>query len=270
MPTRSGYFFWYNMEDKKSYYAVIPAEVRYDKSLKPNAKLLYGEITALCNEKGYCWASNNYFAQLYEVTTVAVSQWVRALRESGYVTCELIKSEKGQVTERRIYIRVLTSVYGGINKTLIGYKENFKGNTTVNIKDNNTELIKQIVEYLNIKTVSKYKPDTRATQIHINARIAEGFIYEDFKKVIDVKTAEWTDTDRAIYLRPETLFGNKFQSYLNQKNTKKQEPVKIIIPKPPVCIKCGGTVIEKLTHTAQCEQCRQIYEFINGIWKDIE
>ena len=91
------------MTEKKSYYAIIPADVRYDKKLCANAKLLYGEITALCNEKGYCWASNDYFAQLYEKTEETVSRWISQLIKQNYINAEYIK--RGfEITERRIYI----------------------------------------------------------------------------------------------------------------------------------------------------------------------
>ncbi len=65
-------------DSKKSYYAVIPANVRYDENLPPNAKLLYGELTALCNAEGYCWASNKYFAELYGVTLRTSANWLRS------------------------------------------------------------------------------------------------------------------------------------------------------------------------------------------------
>ena len=56
------------MEEKPNYYAIIPANVRYDNDLKPNEKLMFGEITALSNKNGYCTATNAYFAKLYNVT----------------------------------------------------------------------------------------------------------------------------------------------------------------------------------------------------------
>ena len=80
-------------EVQKAYYAIIPANVRYDDDLTPNSKLLYGEITALCNEKGYCWASNEYFSKLYGVSKTSISNWISQLRNKGYITCEIVYKE---------------------------------------------------------------------------------------------------------------------------------------------------------------------------------
>lgn len=79
--------------EQKSYYAIIPANVRYDKGLRDKAKLLYGEITALCNEKGYCWATNEYFATLYGVSKTTISSLISELIEKGYITSKIIYKE---------------------------------------------------------------------------------------------------------------------------------------------------------------------------------
>jgi len=76
---------------------------------------------------------------------------------------------------------------------------------------------KEVVDYLNVKCCSRFRHTSKATQRVIKARIKEGFVIEDFKKVIDTKSTEWLNTEMELYLRPETLFGTKFESYLNQK-----------------------------------------------------
>ncbi len=89
------------MEIKKSYYAVIPATVRYDKRIPAAAKLLYGEITALCNQSGLCWAENTYFANLYEVNTRTIQGWINALLNAGYIHRNIQYAEDGKTVIRR-------------------------------------------------------------------------------------------------------------------------------------------------------------------------
>ena len=89
---------------------------------------------------------------------------------------------------------------------------------------NHNQLIKNIIDYLNNKTNSKYKYNTRNTQEKINARLNEGYNLDDFIAVIDKKYDEWVGTEFEIYLCPETLFGTKFEKYLNQKVNKSNKP----------------------------------------------
>lgn len=80
----------------------------------------------------------------------------------------------------------------------------------------------EIISYLNNKTNSNYRATTRKTKELITARWNEGFTLEDFKRVIDLKTDEWlNDPKWSKYLRPETLFGSKFEAYCNQKSGRK-------------------------------------------------
>lgn len=120
----------------RSYYAIIPANIRYDTSVTPNAKLLYGEITALCNERGYCWASNEYFANLYGVSKVSISKWISQLVESGYIN-SIIEYKEGT---KEILNRYLTIVNDPIKEKFnTPIKEKFKDNNTIiNNTINNT------------------------------------------------------------------------------------------------------------------------------------
>ena len=86
------------------------------------------------------------------------------------------------------------------------------------IENENINIIKDVIEYLNSKLGTRYKYTSKSIQKHINARICEGYKYEDFVFVIDIKYKDWHGTEMAKYLRPETLFNSeKFQSYVNQK-----------------------------------------------------
>ena len=89
--------------EKPNYYAIIPAKVRYS-NLKPNAKLLYGEITALSGKTGYCFASNNYFAQLYGVSKNTVSRWIADIKRLGFITIQIERNSNKQITKRTIGI----------------------------------------------------------------------------------------------------------------------------------------------------------------------
>ena len=83
-------------------------------------------------------------------------------------------------------------------------------------KDKDKEIYKEIVSYLNAKTGKQFRETSQKTQTAIHARLAEGFKLEDFQSVIDKKCADWLgDKKMEEYLRPETLFGTKFESYLN-------------------------------------------------------
>jgi len=119
--------------DKPNYYAIIPAEVRYS-NLKPNAKLMYGEITALSGKLGYCYATNNYFAELYGVSKNTISGWISDLKKSEFITVIVERNDKKQIIKRCI----------GITKKIDSpILKKMKGNTTSINNTSNINIIKE-------------------------------------------------------------------------------------------------------------------------------
>ena len=133
------------MEEKPNYYAIIPANVRYDNELTANSKLLYGEITSLCNNEGICWAGNEYFAKLYNVSKETISRWVSQLNKKKYINVKMFyKKDSKEIDKRIITINQLIPIDENVNT----YPQNNQGGIDKNIKENNTSINNNICSSL--------------------------------------------------------------------------------------------------------------------------
>lgn len=225
------------MKEQPSYYSILTADVRYSTYINDSEKVLFSEITALSNKNGFCSASNKYFAELYNVNKDTISRRINKLKTNGFIDVEIEYKDK-QIIKRRIYPLsqvnrgIVTNQDRGISNSngkgiLPNHVENNTSNNTTRL--NTTRRIdilsgnptpapyKSIIQYLNSKTGKQYKHTSKNTQKLIKARINEGFTEEDFKHVINVKVEQWiNDPKMSEYLRPTTLFGNKFDTYRNE------------------------------------------------------
>ncbi|EGQ1770386.1 phage protein [Staphylococcus pseudintermedius] len=168
---------------------------------------------------------------------------IKELEEIGYIQRNRKRDESGRlngyeylVYEQPHHIRfsnVGKTVNGKTNngKTVNGKSHTTNNNSTNNDLTNNNNTnndsnilsgdptaypYREVINYLNKQTGKQYKSTTKKNQTVIRARTDEGFSLDDFKRVIDNKVSEWKGTDMEKYLRPETLFGTKFEGYLNQ------------------------------------------------------
>ena len=220
------------MEERQFKGIWIPKEIWLTNDLSLQEKVVLVEIDSLEDEEKGCYASNSYFAKFFNLTPSRVSQIINLLVEKQYLTVDYVKDGK-QIKERIIKIKrppypeVFNKLNRGIKYSKGGYLENCEDNNILsnNIIKNNisNDILKEIVDYLNEKTEKNYKYTSRETKKFIGARLNEGFTINDFKKVIDNKSRDWLNNEMDKYLRPSTLFGTKFEQYLNEKHIKKKE-----------------------------------------------
>jgi uncharacterized phage protein (TIGR02220 family) len=165
---------------------------------------------------------------------VAIKNFLRhSIVKGGKPVEDCIKKEMSKVKNRKLISEVFGYIDGkdDLNDTVRKIINEFENdNDNDNDNDNENEVswydsstIREIVEYLNLKAGTNYRPTTPKTKDKIIARLKENWKVEDFKIVIDKKCADWLgDEKMEQYLRPETLFGTKFESYLNAKVTNKK------------------------------------------------
>ena len=150
------------------------------------------------------------YGQISKGANVSKSQTYRAVQWGVNQLIDMGVSVSVQSTDNFIVISIGKSVATAIQKVEKPAEEK---------EHNNMDMIKQIIDYLNAKTNRSYTTKAKDAVRAINARIKEGHKAEDFKKVIDIKVEKWMGTDMEDYLRPITLFGTKFNSYINERPT---------------------------------------------------
>ena len=177
-----------------NYYAIIPANVRYDKELMANAKLLYGEITALCNDKGFCWAGNEYFADLYNVSKETISRWISQLNKKNYINVKMFYKKDSKEIDKRIISINQYPIDENINtycqenqsntlltKTSMPYPQKHQGSIDKNIKENITSINNKEKEeergfQKKLKDVTEFYEN--------NITLITSFISEDIEKYL--------------------------------------------------------------------------------------
>lgn len=121
--------------EQPNYFAVIPANVRYDKNLSSSEKLFYAEIAALAQKDGRCWASRRYFADLYDVDEKTISRWTTKLAENGYIEVRVIRNAQNAILRRNITLKVFNTPR---DKNVPTWGQKCPDPTDKNVPDNNT------------------------------------------------------------------------------------------------------------------------------------
>lgn len=208
----------------KNYYAVIPANVRYDKDLTANAKLLYGEMTALSNEKGYCWATNSYFANLYNVKNETVSRWVSQLIKKGYIRSVIVyKDGTKEIDSRRLYIGNIP-----IDENINTYCQESQNpidkniNTPIDkkVKENTTiynNTINNIYSANDAQDIWELYPNKKgkAQAMRKIPKLLEALGKDVLTECVKKYSAEVKGKDKQFILNGSTFFNGRYEDYLD-------------------------------------------------------
>ena len=249
--------------DIPNYYAIIPAKIRYDKELMANAKLLYGEITALCNDKGICWARNEYFADLYDVSNETISRWISQLNKKKYIKVKMFYKKDSKEIDKRIISINQYPIDENVNtycqenqsntlltKTSIPYIQKNQGGIDKNIKENITSInnkkeeernfqseLKDVIEFYenNITLITSFISEEM--EKYLKSGLYADLIIEAMKEAVSRNKRNWKYvtgilndcinnklyTAKQFKIRQEEFKSNKTQTHQSNKTKEKIE-----------------------------------------------
>ena len=213
--------------------------------LSPESKAIYGYLASFAGCKNTCFPSRKMMLKELQMSETRFSKHMNPLIALGVVS--VTRERNGNVYGKNIYTINHEIQYIENQDSRCSENESVENESAENLSTNNNSFnikninnknkeykdiaqvdpnkppYSEIIDYLNSKAGTEYRWQGKATQGHINARFTEGYTLDDFKKVIDIKSKEWKGGTWEKYLRPETLFGNKFEGYVNQSRGKESE-----------------------------------------------
>lgn len=199
-------------------YIVLQGWMISELKLKGNELIIYACIYGFSQLDGQAFSGSlQYLADWTNSTKQGVVKCLKSLVEKGFLvkTDKVINGVKFCEYYATKFNGVCNIVAQGMQQSLTGgMQQSLPNNIDI---DNLANNIEDIIAYLNAKAETHYKASSKATRQHIHARLTEGFTVEDFKRVVDNMWTEWHGTEWEKYLRPSTLFGSKFENYLNRK-----------------------------------------------------
>lgn len=224
-------------ESRPGYYAIIPADVRYDDQIPANAKLLYGEISALIGAEGYCYASNQFFAKNYKWTVEAVSRMIAKLEKAGHIKREYVRDTSGQIVQRKLYLSVSVPRGLPLDQIINTPQPKNQGGIDQKVKETNTSITD--IEKENIKEKDE-RPAVRRMPL------TDEQLRDSFRSWIAAIADDWTRDDKnALYFALDGFYAPRA--------TKKQEPARSKAAFTALCNRltryskgCPGVMIDML------------------------
>ena len=220
-------------------YGLVPRSVMRNPELSFQAKAIYSYLASFAGNTGRAFPSTSLMSKELDMSRDTLFKYLKELKEKKVITVERERTDKGTFDRNIYYLHnevkkapspnLPDTVKPDMDKPdTVNYDTNSNNLNSNNLNSNNKDIYssakakqeipyKEIMDYLNEKTGKKYKHTASGNKKLIKARWNEGYTLEDFKKVIDVKVEQWSkDKKMQQYLRPNTLFSNKFDNYLNE------------------------------------------------------
>lgn len=202
-------------------YIVLQGWMITDLQLKGNELIIYACIYGFSQAENQVFSGGlQYLADWTNSTKQGVVKCLKSLVEKGFIvkTDKVVNGVKFCEYYATKFNGVCNKVEQGMQQSLIPpVKQSLTNNIVIDNLLNKKEIYIAVIDYLNSKTGQQFRSTSKATQQHINARLEEGYTIDDFKRVVDNMCIDWTNTEWEKYLRPSTLFGSKFENYLNRK-----------------------------------------------------